>query len=237
MALGEIPGGNLRAYYKLENENDSSGNGLTLTNNNSVTFGPAKFSNGADFGSSGTDKGLTYGANILSSEVVTNLFISFWMKLNSTSNFTGRKNPIVLSTKTSGTDGTIFAIDYEISGGNLSIVGRRNIQPSGSAIVTLNCGAVNSNWNYFTYQREGNAQRLSFNRSIFASASNAATDRSNTFNPTIFLSIGNDRALSSQVFAQIDEVIISEQLYTEADATDKSQRMKYYTQSKGRFCI
>lgn len=51
---------NLRAYYKLDessgNPADSSGNGYTLTNNNTVSFTTGKISNGADFGSSNSSK-------------------------------------------------------------------------------------------------------------------------------------------------------------------------------------
>jgi hypothetical protein len=44
------------AYYKLEDVNDSSGNGYTLTNANTVTFVAAKFGNGASQGTSNTNK-------------------------------------------------------------------------------------------------------------------------------------------------------------------------------------
>ncbi len=50
--------GSLVAYYKLENVNDSKGS-ATLSNTNSVTFGAAKYNNGADFGSSNTNKTLS----------------------------------------------------------------------------------------------------------------------------------------------------------------------------------
>lgn len=51
---------NLVAYYKLDessgNPSDSSGNGYTLTNNNTVSFTTGKISNGADFGASNSSK-------------------------------------------------------------------------------------------------------------------------------------------------------------------------------------
>jgi len=40
----------LRAFWDLENENDSSGNGFNFTNNGGVTFAPAFVGNGADYG-------------------------------------------------------------------------------------------------------------------------------------------------------------------------------------------
>lgn len=53
----------LTNYWRLENTTATVG-GLTLTNNNTVAFNAAKFSNGADFGTSGTTKYLSHASNI-----------------------------------------------------------------------------------------------------------------------------------------------------------------------------
>lgn len=54
---------NVVAYWKLDessgNAADSTGNGYTLTNNNTVGYVPAKINNGADFGASNTNKTLS----------------------------------------------------------------------------------------------------------------------------------------------------------------------------------
>lgn len=42
----------LKAYYRLEDANDSGPNGYTLTNNGSIPFNMAKFRNGGDLGAS-----------------------------------------------------------------------------------------------------------------------------------------------------------------------------------------
>lgn len=52
---------NIRAYYALEDTTDGSANGYDLTNNNSVTFTTAKYNNGANHGSSNTNKYLRIG--------------------------------------------------------------------------------------------------------------------------------------------------------------------------------
>lgn len=55
--LGEWrPQSGIVALYRGENVNDSSGNGKTLTNNNSVAFNPGKFGNAFDFGNPNTTK-------------------------------------------------------------------------------------------------------------------------------------------------------------------------------------
>jgi Concanavalin A-like lectin/glucanases superfamily len=47
------------AYYKLENVNDSTGNGYTLTNNGTVTFTAGKYDNAANLGNTNSTKSLT----------------------------------------------------------------------------------------------------------------------------------------------------------------------------------
>ena len=73
---------NLAAYYKLEDAVDSENDGTDydLTNYNSVTFSSAKFNNGADFGTSNTNKALRV-ANDLGIDGGVSTF-SFWMKVN-----------------------------------------------------------------------------------------------------------------------------------------------------------
>lgn len=72
----------LRAYYKLENANDTTSNAYNLTNNGTTTFAAAKFNNGADFGTTvngvkslsiTSDLGISTGA----------CSISLWVKLRS----------------------------------------------------------------------------------------------------------------------------------------------------------
>jgi len=59
VSVGELwPRPNLLAGYHLENVNDFSGNGHTLTNENSVTFTMGRFANCANFGNPNTNKGL-----------------------------------------------------------------------------------------------------------------------------------------------------------------------------------
>lgn len=74
--------GSLKAYYKLENVNDSGGGGFTLTNNNSVAFNAAKFTNGADLGSANTNKTLSSAGFNLSASASWS--VSFWVKITGT---------------------------------------------------------------------------------------------------------------------------------------------------------
>ena len=52
-----------RARYHLNDTTDSTGNGFTLTNNNSVSFNSQKIANGGDTGASNTNKTLSIDAS------------------------------------------------------------------------------------------------------------------------------------------------------------------------------
>ncbi len=69
---------NLQAYYRLEDVSDSKG-ANTLTNNNSVTFTPAVYANGANLGTSNTNKYLST-SNTLSVDGGS-CSISLWCQL------------------------------------------------------------------------------------------------------------------------------------------------------------
>jgi hypothetical protein len=235
MALGEIPGGNLRAYYKLENVNDSSGNAFTLTNNNSVAFNSGRFTNSADFGSTGTNKGLTSTTNILSATSVTNIGVMFWFKLNSTANITDRFI-FNLNSKTSATDGLSIACYYSITGGTqLNLTARRSFQASGNSDASQNI-PVDTEWHLIQIVKDDKIIGISVDGKRMTTATNVNNDRSITTNQTIYASIGNNRGLTVQVLAQVDEFIVDEGIYSLA-STQPNNRIKYYTQAKGRFCI
>lgn len=68
---------NLTAYYKLENTSDSKGSN-TLTNNAGVTFTAAQFNNGANLGTSNTNKSLTVSSAL---SVTNACSLTAWIKI------------------------------------------------------------------------------------------------------------------------------------------------------------
>lgn len=104
---------NLQEYYQLESTSGKNGN--TLTNNNTVAFNSAKFSNGADGGSSNTNKYL----NVASALGYTNgaYGISLWVKLN-TEISSGTYDLVELAESTTDTS---LIISYGYNGGTRRI--------------------------------------------------------------------------------------------------------------------
>jgi hypothetical protein len=78
---------NLVAYWKLDessgNALDATGNGNTLTNNNSSTYASGKINNAIDFGSSNTVNNLsTNGSSAIGYSMSNHFTASFWTKIN-----------------------------------------------------------------------------------------------------------------------------------------------------------
>lgn len=73
-----ISDANLKAYWKLEDTADSEAS-YTLTNNNTVTFTTAKYLNGANLGTSNTNKSLSVNSDL----TITGgaMSISMWVKI------------------------------------------------------------------------------------------------------------------------------------------------------------
>jgi len=106
---------NIVAYYKLDessgNASDSVGNN-TLTNNNTVGYSAAKINNGADFGTTNTNKNLEVLSNvgITGSAVSINLIVKLKTEISS-----GTYTLCHLSTGSTNYRG--FYIDYSYNAG------------------------------------------------------------------------------------------------------------------------
>jgi hypothetical protein len=232
MAFGEILGINTRAYYHLENVNDSGSNGFNLTNTGSIPFNTSKFSNGANFGTAGTGLMLSYGANPLSAIQVSDVVFSFWFKLNSTANHSGFF--FVCNTRTADTTGMQIFCDYTIAGGTMTL--RATVSTSGTQSVATDSFTADTNWHHL-YVRKSDAIKASWviDRGQNTSGTGTGSLISSISAPTIFLAIGSTRGATLSARAIIDEFFISETLYTGDDP--QRDRINHYTQAKGRFCI
>lgn len=95
------------AYYKLDDVNDSSGNGYTLTNNNAVTFGAGKVGNAASFVAASNQSLSRAGSDL--DITTTDYAFSFWFKV-------ATDDKILFS---KGADGTLGYSMYVSTGGLL----------------------------------------------------------------------------------------------------------------------
>lgn len=109
--------GNLLEYYQLENTSGKNGN--TLTNLNSVTFTTAKYANGANLGSSNTNKSLTISTSNLgvTSAVVS---ITLWAKMLAEP--TVSNSSYVLAQSVNSTTKNFVALGYRYNSGDPQVV-------------------------------------------------------------------------------------------------------------------
>ncbi|HEY0029137.1 MAG TPA: LamG-like jellyroll fold domain-containing protein [Bacteroidia bacterium] len=238
MSLGELPPSiNYRGYYRLENLNDSSGNGRTLSNSASVVFNTGKFKNAADFGSTGTNKGLFRAANILSADQVATITTSFWFKLNSTANGVGNQGTFGFAFFNIWTgDGATFQNDgcvYFITAGVFKI---RHILNLTGGVLNNDCVFSSipstSEWVYVTAIKTGSiTSKIYVNGVLRGSATGSGTTTSAGIPGVNRFTIGNQRSLSIAAWIKMDEVIVEEREWS------ASEIRKYYTQAKGRFMM
>jgi len=106
---------NTRAYYALEDVNDSSGNGFNLTNNNTCTFVGGKFNNGVSTGTSNTNKSLSINNN-LGITTTTPKTIMGWFKVLTAPTNNTYQTFVRLAPGTTGTTNVSYIQYCNISG-------------------------------------------------------------------------------------------------------------------------
>ncbi len=233
MELGEIPERtSLRVYYHLEDINDASGNGRTLTNNNSVPFSAGKFGLGSDFGSSGTNKALSLSANPMSSLTYANATFSMWVKFNSISNPTaGSGYFFVLATRvTSGAGAARCFFNYSVSAGNFNINATIKLA-TGDAIASYSIPVNTTNWYNFVFVKSSTTTAILYVNGVqVATDTGSGADNINV-NSLCTLAIGNigHTAFANQGWHIMDEFIIEQRAWS------ASEIRKYYSQGLGRF--
>ena len=128
---------NLKAYFKLEDVNDSTANAYNLTNHGTSTFTSAKFNNGGNFGSSGSGKYLS----ILNDLGITGGAITMvgWVKL--LTELTGSGEYTFFSQGDAGNKVT-YRMDYEYNSGNPRLRAQRIRQGTSVDEVTYNTGGL-----------------------------------------------------------------------------------------------
>lgn len=147
---------NLKAYYRMESgalTTDSSGNGVTLTNNNTVGEGTGVFGGAADGGASNSNKSLT-STNTLGIDGGA-ISMSFWIKLNSeiSSSFWA---PIYQGNNTSKTNNMVW---YEYNSGTRRLGFYRSRNGVAADSFTYNVTLGTSVWHHIVYAYDGTTIR------------------------------------------------------------------------------
>lgn len=158
------------AYYRLENVNDSK-NSYTLTNNNTVTFTTAKYLNGADFGTTNTNKSLS----IVNNFGITNgaCTISMWANIRTA---IGDGAFWELAGLENSTSDNLYGIAYTRSGSTRSVVFQRYRQGVSSDAVSYNLDLGTNTWYQLAVTYDGTNLRGYLNGALVAGPSSYTGD-------------------------------------------------------------
>lgn len=160
---------NLNAYYRFENANDTTANARNLTPTTTITYNPAKYSNGADLGASNSTLGYDR-SDSLGITGTTDFSVSFWVKLQ-TEIGSGEYDFIYLNTLTGANRLCIIRYEYNAGTRRLGIYG------SGTQVnYTVTLGTSSYYHIVGTFVRGGGAMNLYVNTVNVSTGTTGATN-------------------------------------------------------------
>ncbi|NTW31490.1 MAG: LamG domain-containing protein [Bacteroidetes bacterium] len=197
---------NIFAYWKFDgtsgNTSDATGNGYTLTNNNSVAYNTGIISNGIDGGSGNTNKDMTNSSGAAITSSTSPISISGWINFYNNNN-----NYNVLAGVYNGASG--IQLEYRITcagdgDGNMQFTATRYKMQSTAYQVTYTPALTTSTWYQVVLTFDGSNLTLYVNGVSRATGTTSGTGVSNDGTGIEVMS----RALYAGNFAQakIDEV-------------------------------
>lgn len=208
------------------NSTDSSGNGEIMTNNNGVTFTNGKFGQGADFGTTNSNKSLTT-TSLLGLTQAGDKTISLWVKLNTEITTDGEYYFLANWWGTVAGAYVGFTIAYRKNGANLEIRFRREATSGTEFVYTGALGTTN--WHHVVLTFTGTTMAGYVDGSRVNSVTTGTGTGAATLNG-FALGIFID-GVNYDLFGMLDEVIVENVAWT------LQQVAKYYTMAKGRFGI
>lgn len=202
---------NIVAYWKLDessgNAADATGNGFTLTNNNTVAYNAGIINNGADSGASNTNKWMNNASSLgLNTDSSRSMTISFWFNMRS---FNTGDTSKLLNISKNGQDRLLFGVKESSGTIQMTIT---NVGGAGVDVTTtINTGT----WYYFTATLSGNSIALYKNGSSIGTATmlNGATGSVDSF------SLFREQGDTTYASAHIDEVGVWSRILTGAEIT------------------
>jgi len=213
---------NLVAYYKLEDANDSSGNGYNLTNTHSVPFVSGKFSNCASF-TTGSSQSLYISNNF--GILGTTATISIWYN-PSTAPANGVYYSLVVQNE--NTNKTYNIIYYYTSGTSNIILFQRGRYNNASTEAPFQTALTIGNWYNLVYVYDGTNLNGYINGKLVAGP--AAASGAGSGVATDNFVIGTNTVPGSQfINGKIDETLVFTRAWTAGEVA------KYYENSKGQF--
>lgn len=201
MALSD----NLVAYWKLDESSGDASDSVgskTLTNNNSVAYSTGKINNGADFGSSNTNKYLSATAlSFMSGLGGGAISVSLWVKIQTAPSLNTQATifTAIKSTNVSSTDFGIQFAYHDVSGTKKVYLWSPRTGLGADVTQTLTVGT----WYHIALSSNGSTWTLYLNGSSIASGSVGA---GNNIGTQDFMRCGAYSASTEFLSGNVDEI-------------------------------
>lgn len=200
---------NLQAYWKLEDETDSSPNARTLTNHGTTLFVPGKYANCADLGASNGSKWFSTSNNVgvagggpvaislwvkLQSEITTSIYELFRLNMNVSAD-------------------RLFLFDYEYNGGSQRLALDYSNGP-GKAYYSVTMGT--NRWFHMVGQCNPGAVLDLYVNGVLVASGTTGTETGGAVNS---FGLGASPAGGAYSSVLIDDVGVFNRLLTQAEIT------------------
>ncbi len=213
---------NLVSYWKLDdNSNDNKGT-RNLTNVNNVSFSSAKFNNGANFGTSNSNKYLIKDNDDFGISTSSSVTLSCWVKMNS--EISSSTQIFVMHQTTLGSSASRgLALRYDYNGGNRKIGFSywRSGVIGGDVWYNITLGT--SDWYHLVGTYNGSQIKLYLNGKYIGSNNNSGTGNNLGSRFSIGVNSENSSSLTNFASAIIDDVSIFSRALSSAEVNELYQ--------------
>lgn len=209
---------NLKAYYKLENANDSTATAYNLTNYGTTPFNSAKYSNGADFGTANSSRYLSIG-NALGIDGGA-ISISCWVKI-ATQISAGHSFYTFVEQDSNNTK-TQYYLAYQYNSGTPRLIYNRGRLNVSSAQLFYNVTLTPGTWYHLVLTYNGTTLKSYFNGSeVNVGGTAASGNGTGTWTDTFIVGKDYTANSGSDYFygGMLDDIAVFNRALTAAEVT------------------
>lgn len=226
----------LKAYYRMEADaltTDSSGQGKTLTNNNSVGEATGKYGGAADFGTANTNKSLSI-ADALGYATGTGYSFSCWVKIRT--ELSGADDyRVLVNNSESLTDSMLQLMYNRISGVNKVQFQRYKNGIGAAGVVSKDVNLGTTDWHHIVGVYDGSNVNLYVDN---VAVGNVAAPNNGNNGASDAFAIGANIALVQYINAYIDDVACFAKALSAAEVSllynNLAATQNYLTNYRGR---
>jgi len=208
-----ISNADLKSYYRLGDLTDYKGL-IDLTNTNSVTFSSAKYGNGADLGSSNSNKYLSAASSL---GISGTLSIGHWVYVN-TQPSAGEEQ--FISGISFATGDIYYFIRYRNDGGTYKLDFGRDRNGIAATVATRDGQLSSGTWYHVVLTYDGTNLRGYLDNSLVAGPTSATGTGNDGLNDTIFMGTKLPDGPEKYASVKIDDAVFMNAVMSAQEMTE-----------------